>query len=132
VHKQHLTRAARELEHLHGPTSPSILDALPLEERLGVWELVKADRDGEILLEVSDAVRGVAHRGDDSRELSPLPRRWKPIRSPTSPGPAKGVIEEVVQSLPAQERERLRAALVLSRRLGGRADGLRPRQRAET
>ena len=30
---------------------------MPLEERLLIWDLVKAERDGEILLEVSDAVR---------------------------------------------------------------------------
>jgi hypothetical protein len=39
------------------PTSPTSSKALPLEERMAVWNLVKADRDGEILVEVSEAVR---------------------------------------------------------------------------
>ena len=34
-----------------------MLEALPPEERLALWDLVKADRDGEILVEVSEAVR---------------------------------------------------------------------------
>ena len=50
--------ALRErLDRLHPADIAYILEALPLEERLAVWDLVKADRDGEILLEVSDAVR---------------------------------------------------------------------------
>src|SRR5438105_4665567 len=51
VHKQHLTELRAKLERLHPADVAYILDALPLEERLTVWELVKADRDGEILLE---------------------------------------------------------------------------------
>ena len=45
------------LERLHAADIAALLEALPLEERLAVWNLVKADRDGEILVEVSDAVR---------------------------------------------------------------------------
>src|SRR4051794_19179181 len=54
--KPHLAELRRILDQLHPADIAYILDALPLEERLGVWDLVKADRDGEILLEVSDAV----------------------------------------------------------------------------
>ncbi|OYY80329.1 MAG: magnesium transporter, partial [Methylophilales bacterium 16-45-9] len=57
VHKQHLQELQRKLDVLHPADVAYILEALPLEERLDVWELVKAERDGEILLEVSDAVR---------------------------------------------------------------------------
>ena len=45
------------LDALHPADIAYILEALPLTERLLVWDLVKAERDGEILLEVSDAVR---------------------------------------------------------------------------
>src|SRR5512134_2904198 len=45
------------LERLHPADIAVMLEALPLDERLIVWDSVKADRDGEILLEVSDAVR---------------------------------------------------------------------------
>ena len=57
VHKQHLAELRAKLDRLHPADIAYILEALPLGERLVVWELVKADRDGGILLEGSDAVR---------------------------------------------------------------------------
>src|SRR5687767_7877721 len=58
-----------ELERLHPADVAYILEALPLEERLVVWDLVKAEREGEILLEVSDAVRSTLIEHMDGKEL---------------------------------------------------------------
>ncbi|HEV2430094.1 MAG TPA: magnesium transporter, partial [Burkholderiales bacterium] len=69
VHKQHLGELRSKLDRLHPADIAYILEALPLEERLAVWDLVKADRDGEILVEVSDAVRESLIEAMDSREL---------------------------------------------------------------
>lgn len=57
VHKQHIQELTHKLDSLHSADVAHILEALPVDERLFVWDLVKAERDGEILLEVSDAVR---------------------------------------------------------------------------
>ena len=57
VHRQNLVELQRKLEALHPADIAHILEALPLDDRLTVWQLVKSDRDGDILLEVSDAVR---------------------------------------------------------------------------
>ena len=57
VHQQHLVQLKTRLDKMHPSDIAYILEALPLEERLLVWEMVRADRDGDILLEVSDAVR---------------------------------------------------------------------------
>ncbi|HVO90142.1 MAG TPA: hypothetical protein VMV45_16495, partial [Casimicrobiaceae bacterium] len=57
VVRQTRAELERKLAHLHPADIAYILEALPLDERLYIWELVKADRDGEILVEVSDAVR---------------------------------------------------------------------------
>ncbi|HRE17051.1 MAG TPA: magnesium transporter, partial [Rhodocyclaceae bacterium] len=57
VHKQHLVELQKKLDKMHSADIAYILEALPVDERLLVWDLVKAERDGEILLEVSDAVR---------------------------------------------------------------------------
>ena len=46
-----------ELADLHPADIAFILEALPLDERMAAWQLVKAGDDGDILLEVSDAVR---------------------------------------------------------------------------
>src|SRR5256885_16944605 len=62
-----------KLDALHPADISYLLEALPLDERLGVWNLVKADRDGEILLEVSEAVRESLIEAMDSAELVAAP-----------------------------------------------------------
>ena len=77
-----------------------------------MWDLVKADRDGEILLEVSEAVRESLIASMDSAELVAAAETLEAdeLADIAADLPA-GVMEEVVQSLPVEERERLRAAL---------------------
>jgi magnesium transporter len=105
--------ALRErLDRLHPADIAYILEALPHEERLAVWDLVKADRDGEILLEVSDAVRETLIEAMDSAELVAAAETLEADElADIAPDLPRSVIEEVVQRLPAEERERLRAAL---------------------
>ena len=57
THKQNVAAVARRLEALHPADVAYILEGLPLEERLLVWELIPVEKNGEILLETSDAVR---------------------------------------------------------------------------
>ena len=66
---QILAELQRKLDELHPADVAHILEALPLEERLTVWQLVKAERDGDILLEVSDAVRETLIADMDDHEL---------------------------------------------------------------
>src|SRR6266849_615511 len=101
-----------KLDALHPADIAYLLEALPLEERLAVWDLVKADRDGEILLEVSEAVRESLIASMDSAELVAAAETLEAdeLADIAADLPA-GVMEEVVQSLPVEERERLRAAL---------------------
>ncbi|HCK04106.1 MAG TPA: magnesium transporter, partial [Methylophilaceae bacterium] len=57
VNKQNLNTLMRLLNDLHPADIADILESLPIDERLIVWDLVKSESDGEILVEVSDAVR---------------------------------------------------------------------------
>ena len=58
VTKQNRASLTHKLDRLHPADIAYILEALPLDERIYVWDLIKsAERDGEILVEVSDAVR---------------------------------------------------------------------------
>ncbi|HEX7235288.1 MAG TPA: magnesium transporter, partial [Nitrosospira sp.] len=57
LHGQSLAELQKFLDELHPADVAHILEVMPLEDRLLIWDLVKAERDGEILLEVSDAVR---------------------------------------------------------------------------
>ena len=100
------------LDALHPADIAFLLEALPLEERQAVWNLVKADRDGEILVEVSEAVRESLIESMDSAELVAAVETLEAdeLADIAADLPA-GVMEEVVQSLPLEERARLRAAL---------------------
>ena len=101
-----------KLDALHPADIAYILEALPPEERLRVWDLVKADRDGEILVEVSDAVRESLIAAMNPAELVAAAETLEADElADIAPDLPPAVIEEVVQSLPLEERERLRAAL---------------------
>jgi magnesium transporter len=107
-----LTALRARIEHLHPADIAYVLEALPLDERLIVWDLVKADRDGEILLEVSDAVRESLIASMDPQELVAAAETLEADEiADLAPDLPEGVIEEVVRALPLEERANLRAAL---------------------
>jgi magnesium transporter len=112
AHKQNLNELRAKLEVLHPADVAFILEALPLEERLAAWDLVKADRDGEILVEVSEAVRESLIASMNRSELVAAAETLEADElADLAPDLPSAVIEEVVRSLSAEERERLRAAL---------------------
>lgn len=45
------------LADLHPADIAYVLEALPQDDRLAVWQLVDGDREGDILVEVNDGVR---------------------------------------------------------------------------
>ena len=69
VHRQHLTELKVILDRLHPADIAYILEALPLDDRQVVWDCVKSDRDGDILMEVNDAVRETLIASMDHEEL---------------------------------------------------------------
>ena len=100
------------LDALHLADVAFVLEALPLEERLIVWDLVKAERDGEILLEVSDAVRETLIESMDDEELVAATEQLDTDEiADLAPDLPEGVLEDVFQSLPEEERLQLRAAM---------------------
>ena len=100
------------LQGLHPADIAFILESLPRDERQQVWQLVKAEHDGEVLLEVGDKVREslieVMDRQDlvaatenlDADELADLASDLPP-----------DVVAEVQQGLTEEERARLSAAM---------------------
>jgi len=115
---QELAQAARlaelraVLDRMHPADIAHVLEALPPEQRIAVWDLVKADRDGEILVEVSDTVRESLIATMDSKELVAAAETLEADELADIAGDLPpAVIEEVVRSLSAEEREQLRAAL---------------------
>jgi magnesium transporter len=115
VHKQNLTELQNKLDLLHPADVAYILEALPLEQRLDVWELVKAERDGEILLEVSDAVRQTLIADMDSDELLAAAEQLDTDElADLAPDLPKDVLQDLLDSLDAQNRARLQSALSYS------------------
>ena len=57
VTRQNREELVRKLDRLHAADIAYVLEALPLDERLYIWNLVRASRDGEILVEASEPVR---------------------------------------------------------------------------
>ncbi|PKO24690.1 MAG: magnesium transporter [Betaproteobacteria bacterium HGW-Betaproteobacteria-8] len=112
VHRQNLAELQKKLDALHPADVAYILEALPLEERLEVWELVKAERDGDILLEVSDAVRQTLIADMDSDELLAAAEQLDTDElADLAPDLPKDVLQDLLESLDASNRERLQSAL---------------------
>jgi magnesium transporter len=112
VHKQHFAELRAKLDDMHAADVAYILEALPHQERLALWDLVKAERDGEILLEVSDAVRETLIKSMDTEELVAATEQLDADEiADLAPDLPEEVIEDVFQSLPAEEREQLREAM---------------------
>lgn len=115
VHKQNLHELQKKLDALHPADVAYILEALPLEQRLDVWELVKAERDGEILLEVSDAVRQTLIADMDSDELLAAAEQLDTDElADLAPDLPRDVFQDLLDSLDAQNRARLQSALSYS------------------
>jgi len=112
VHRQNTFELQHKLEQLHPADVAYILEALPLNDRLSVWELVKAERDGEILLEVSDAVRQTLIADMDNSELLAAAEQLDTDElADLAPDLPKDVLQDLMYSLDAQNRERLQSAL---------------------
>src|SRR5436190_18762323 len=104
--RQYLVELRGRLDALHAAVIAYILESLPLEERLVVWDLVKADRDGEILLEVSDAVRESLIASMDSEELVAAAETLEADElADLAPDHPEGVIQDLIRPLPSEDRE---------------------------
>jgi magnesium transporter len=95
VHRQNLVELQRKLDDLHPADIAYILEALPLDDRLTVWQLVRSERDGDIDHELLAAAKEM-----DADELADL-----------APELPRDVVHELMETLDAQQRERVRSAL---------------------
>ncbi|SDH38917.1 magnesium transporter [Pseudomonas panipatensis] len=112
VHRQNLAELQRKLDELHPADIAHILESLPLDDRLTVWQLVKAERDGDILLEVSDAVRETLIADMDDHEILAAAKEMDADElADLAPELPRDVVHELMESLDAQQRERVRSAL---------------------
>jgi len=112
VQKQNLSSLGKLLNSLHSADIAFILESLPLDDRLIVWDLVRADRDGEILLEVSDSVRQTLIADMDSTELLAAAEQLDTDEiADIAADLPEDVLQDLLQSLDSNNRERLESAL---------------------
>lgn len=112
VHRQHLTELKSIVDGLHPADIAYVLEALPPEQRLLVWDAVKAEVDGAVLLEVSEAVRESLIAAMDPPELEAAARTLEADElADLAPALPEDLVERISHDLTAKERAQLDAAL---------------------
>lgn len=106
------SKLQQKLEELHPADIADLLEALPLTDRLLLWQLVKSDRDGDILLEVSDAVRDTLIADMDDHEIIAAAKDMDADElADLAPEIPNDVLQGLMDSLDSQQRERVESAL---------------------
>jgi magnesium transporter len=112
LHKRHQAALKQKLDRLHSADIAYILEALPVEQRLTVWNLVKSELDGQILLDVSDAVRETLISDMDTTELLSATEELDTDEiADLAPDLPEEVMQELLERLNDQNRERLKSVL---------------------
>lgn len=112
LHKQHFAELQRKLEGLPPADIACILEALPIAQRLRMWNLVNSEHDGEILLDVSDAVRESLLATMNRKELLAAAGQLDANEiADLAPNLPQSVMRDVFKSQSIEEREHLRAAM---------------------
>lgn len=121
IHRQHLVELQLKLRGLHSADIAYILEALSLENRLLIWQQIQEERGGEVLLEVSDAVR------DSLIEVLERPLLLQAIGQLDADDLAalaeaipEDVLAEVSQTLPARDRDWLQTTMAYPKDTIGR------------
>src|SRR5574340_1052079 len=108
----YLAELQARLEDLRPADIAYILEALPQDERRLVWNLVDAEHNGEILLEVSDSVRETLIENMDKAELLAAAESLDTDEiADIAPDLPRDVIQELLTSLDTQKRAHLQSAL---------------------
>jgi magnesium transporter len=112
VHRQHDAELGALLDDLHSADVAFILESLPKDDRQSIWQLVRADRDGEILLEVADWVRESLISTMDQQELVAATENLEADElADLAPDLPPEVVAEVQKGLTDEERARLTAVM---------------------
>jgi magnesium transporter len=97
---------------LHPADVAYVLEGLPQPDRLRLWARVPAERDGEILIEVSDAVRETLIRSMASEELVAAAETLDTDEiADLAPDLPREVVQEIIEAQEPEERAELQAAL---------------------
>lgn len=112
VHRQHLVELQNRLGRLHTADVAYILDTLPPKDRLIIWYQVRHRRGGEILLEVSDAVRRQLIESTSAEDLLKILKQLDAddLTYIAEDLPAD-ILQQCMQSLSAEDRTWLQSSM---------------------
>ena len=121
-HVQIKSEIAKILAPLHPADIAYILEALPTDDRLIVWDLVRNNQDGDVLVEVNDSVRETLIDAMDREELVDAMETLDTdeIADLVEDLPTD-VVAEVQEGLTTKERAQLRAAMSYPKKALARA-----------
>lgn len=105
--------ALRErIDGLHPADAAYVLEALPSDERQLVWDLIKQEADGAVLLEVSEPVReALIESMSDAELVAAVKDLDADDVADLAEHLPEAVVEEVQRDLTPEEREQLRALM---------------------
>ena len=107
--------AAEAQAHIHDAHPADIayvLERLPLDERRWVWSLVRSDHEGEILLEVSDAVRDTLLEDMDSADIVAATQNLDADEiADLAPDLPREVVQDIIEAQDVRDRAQLQSAL---------------------
>src|SRR3546814_14097719 len=69
LHRQHESEIKAIVNDMHPADIDFILESLPVQERQAVWQLVSAEHDAEVLLEVDDWAREALIQSTNHHDL---------------------------------------------------------------
>ena len=112
VSKKNISSLEALLDDLHPADIADILESLPVQKRLVLWDLVKSENEGDILIEVSDSVRQTLIADMDSTELLAAAEQLETDEiADIAPDLPEQVLQDLLDNLDIQNRERLQSAL---------------------
>ena len=112
VSKKNISSLEILLDDLHPADIADILESLPVQKRLVLWDLVKSENEGDILIEVSDSVRQTLIDDMDSTELLAAAEQLETDEiADIAPDLPEEVLKDLLENLDIQNRERLQSVL---------------------
>ncbi len=111
--RESAAREAREiLDELHPADIAHILEGLPVEDRLWVWGIVDPEREGDVLLEVSDAVRDTLLADMDNAEIVAATQDLDADEiADLAPDLPDEVVQDIIEAQDVEDRAQLQTAL---------------------
>lgn len=107
-----LFQVQRMLNAMHPAEIADLIEASPQERRQLIWELVEADNEGEVLIELAEDIRNALVEGMDTGEIiSALQGLDYDDMADFLQGLPDTLIQQTLAGMDRQERERLETVL---------------------